>query len=73
MLNIPSQSTVPSKVVQLLNMFYVEDLYQDEFYEELLKDVRQEAAKFGDIDKIDIPRPDKESGYCIPAVGKVFI
>ncbi len=54
-------------------MCQIEDLFEDDIYEELKLDVMEEAMKFGDIEKIEIPRPDKDTGYCSPAVGKVFL
>ncbi|CAK90407.1 unnamed protein product (macronuclear) [Paramecium tetraurelia] len=73
MLTIPQSALIPSKVVQFLNMCSVEDLYEDDLYEELMEDIRSECIRFGQIEKIEIPRPDKESGFCNPAVGKIFV
>ena len=46
---------------------------EDDVYNELLEDVKAEASKFGPIDKIEIPKPDKETGLIGPSVGKVFV
>ena len=54
-------------------MIAIEDLFEDDIYEELLLDIKEEALKFGTIDKVEIPRPDKLTGVCSPSVGKVFI
>lgn len=58
MLSIPQGCIIPSRVVQFLNMFSPEDLFDEDFYQELCDDVKQECEKYGSIEKIDIPRPD---------------
>jgi len=73
MLSMPQTTSIPSRVIQLLNMISPEDLFEDDIYEELLADVTEEAKKFGAIDKIEIVRPDAISGICSPSIGKVFI
>jgi len=73
MLNIPITARTPSRVVQLLNMVTPEDLMEDDVYNELLEDVRSESSKFGPIERIEIPRPDKETGIIGPSVGKIFV
>ena len=64
---------VSSRVVQFLNMCYPEDLFDEEFYEDLVKDLEEECVKFGPIEKIVIPRPDPQCGYTVPSVGKIFV
>jgi len=39
-----------------------EDLFEDDIYDELLEDIRMECSQFGNIERIEIPRPDKETG-----------
>jgi len=73
MLNIPLTARTPSRVVQLLNMVTPDDLLDEEVYNELMEDVQAEAGKFGPIDKIEIPKPDKETGIIGPSVGKIFV
>nr|QZA51943.1 splicing factor u2af1 [Paramecium bursaria] len=73
MLTIPQQAMIPSKVVQFLNMCSIEDLFEDDVYEEIMEDVRSECQRYGQVDRIEVPRPDKETGYCCPAVGKIFV
>ena len=58
MLSIPQGCIIPSRVVQFLNMCSPEDLFEEDFYQELFDDVKQECEKFGTIDKIEIPRPN---------------
>lgn len=59
-----------SSVVQLLNMVTAEELVDDEEYEDILEDVREECSKYGQVLDIWIPRPDTLGTY-ISAVGKV--
>eukprot|EP01015_Nassula_variabilis_P018045 TRINITY_DN2911_c0_g1_i4.p3 TRINITY_DN2911_c0_g1~~TRINITY_DN2911_c0_g1_i4.p3 ORF type:complete len:167 (-),score=21.25 TRINITY_DN2911_c0_g1_i4:61-561(-) len=72
LLGIPIQCITPSKVIQLLNMAAPEDLHEDDYYNTLLEDVRTEASKFGEIETIDIPRPNIETGEAFSGVGKVL-
>ena len=58
LLNIPQSCRTPSKVIQLLNMATPDDLVDDAFYNELLEDVKKESLKIGNVEAIDIPRPD---------------
>jgi len=39
-----------------------DDLVDDQFYDELLEDVKNECLKLGNVEVIDIPRPDSETG-----------
>lgn len=72
-LRIPTQCVTPSKVIQLLNMMMIEDLFEEEFIRDLHKDVESACQAFGSIEDIVIPRPDHKNGICSPSVGKVFI
>lgn len=73
MLNINQSLIVPSKVIQLLNMFALEDLFEDDFYDDLLKDIKEVSAEYGTVESIIVNRPNKVTGICDPSVGKVFI
>lgn len=64
---------VPSRVVQFLNMCYLEDLFEEDIVEDLEYDVADECKKYGPIEQIVIPRPDAGCGYAGPNVGKVFV
>lgn len=63
----------PSRVVQFLNMYSADDLVDDEYYEELRSDLETECLKYGLIETIEIPRPDRISGVCSNSVGKAFV
>lgn len=62
----------PSRVVQLLNTIYQEDLITDASYEAAVKDIRSEAEKYGPLEEVTIPRPNADLSYK-PGVGKVFL
>ena len=61
----------PSLVVQLLNAVYPEDIADDNDYNDIVKEVKEEASKFGHVESIKIPRPSSINAN--PAgVGKIF-
>jgi len=65
-----------TRVLELRNMLKREELMDDEEYEEIVEDVREEAGKHGALREVYIPRPPKgaESGQEEPAgVGRVFL
>lgn len=41
MLNIPLSAITPSRVIQFLNMACLEDLLEDDYFEDLLEDVNE--------------------------------
>merc|ERR1712112_785216 len=81
MANIPAQIQVPgmagmagpgqpTEVLCLLNMVVAEELADEEEYEDILEDIREECGKFGEVRSLEIPRP--VPGVEVPGVGKVF-
>ena len=67
MMNIPATC-----VLVLMNMVTAEELVDDEEYEDIITDIRSECAKFGKLEEIKIPRPDKEDEKKdVPGLGKV--
>merc|ERR1712112_86458 len=82
MANIPAQIQVPgmsgmagpgqpTEELCLLNMVVEEELQDEEEYEDILDDIRDECSKFGTVKSIEIPRP--VPGVEVPGLGKVFI
>merc|ERR1712203_260919 len=82
MANIPAQIQVPgmagmagpgqpTEVLCLLNMVVAEELADEEEYEDILEDIREECGKFGEVRSLEIPRP--VPGVEVPGLGKVFI
>jgi len=60
------------RVLQLLNMVTAQELMDNEEYEEIVSDVREECEKFGNVLDMHIPRPGGGSrGQS--GVGKIFV
>lgn len=62
-------SGLPTEVLCLLNMVMPEELVDDDDYEEILEDIREECCKYGSVRSIEIPRP--VDGVEVPGCGKV--
>lgn len=60
----------PTEVLCLMNMVLPEELLDDEEYEEIVEDVRDECSKYGVVKSIEIPRP--VDGVEVPGCGKVL-
>lgn len=76
-LQVPGLSAVqqfscpPTEVLCLLNMVTEAELLDDDEYEDIMEDVREECSKYGSVRSVEIPRP--LSGVDVPGVGKIFI
>ncbi|XP_074647734.1 splicing factor U2AF 50 kDa subunit-like [Tubulanus polymorphus] len=70
-LNLSSASQTLTEVLCLMNMVVPEELEDEEEYEDILEDVREECSKYGLVKSIEIPRPIK--GIEVPGCGKIFI
>lgn len=69
-LNITPGNTQPTtEVLCLLNMVTEEELVDDDEYEDIVEDVKEECNKYGCVKSIEIPRPIH--GVEVPGVGKV--
>ncbi|XP_062867012.1 U2 small nuclear RNA auxiliary factor 2b isoform X1 [Trichomycterus rosablanca] len=62
---------IPTEVLCLMNMVSPEELLDDDEYEEIVEDVREECSKYGQVKSIEIPRP--VDGLEIPGTGKIFV
>lgn len=51
--------------------FNFEQLEIDEEYSEILEDVKEECAKYGEVLSIKIPRP--KFAELVPGLGKIFV
>lgn len=60
---------IPTEVLCLMNMVAPEELLDDEEYEDIVEDVRDECSKYGQVKSIEIPRP--VDGLEVPGTGKV--
>lgn len=75
-LQVPGMQSVqgpgnPTEVLCLLNMVVPEELTDEEEYEDILEDIREECAKYGSVKSVEIPRP--VPGVDVPGCGKVFV
>ncbi|KAA8547333.1 hypothetical protein F0562_003803 [Nyssa sinensis] len=61
-----------TKVLCLTQVVSVDELRDDEDYEDILEDMRAECGKYGTLVNVVIPRP-KPNGEPSPGVGKVFL
>eukprot|EP00794_Sanderia_malayensis_P008913 gene8913-9865_t len=61
----------PTTVLCLMNMVTPEELQDDEEYDEIYDDIREECSKFGRIVSMEIPRPIAD--YQVPGLGKIYI
>ncbi|XP_030498962.2 splicing factor U2af large subunit A isoform X5 [Cannabis sativa] len=61
-----------SKVICLTQVVTADELRDDEEYEDIMEDMRQEGEKFGPLTRVVIPRP-RPDGEPSPGVGKVFL
>ncbi|KAG5461056.1 MAG: hypothetical protein BJ554DRAFT_6810, partial [Olpidium bornovanus] len=65
-----SGAVEPTTVLQLLNMVTKEELANDEDYADIMEDIRDESAKFGNVLEVRIPRPAPPGAPEVPGVGK---
>ena len=70
-LNFTSGAQPATEVLCLLNMITEDELVDDDEYEEILEDVKDECNKYGMVKSIEIPRPIPEVE--VPGVGKIFV
>jgi len=70
-LNLNQESGAATEVLCLMNMIMPEELEDEEEYEDILEDVREECGKYGAVRSLEIPRPIK--GVEVPGVGKIFV
>ncbi|XP_060586088.1 splicing factor U2AF 50 kDa subunit-like [Ruditapes philippinarum] len=70
-LNLQQGSGPPTEVLCLMNMVTPEDLEDEDEYEDILEDVREECGKYGMVKSLEIPRPIK--GIDVPGCGKIFV
>ncbi|KAL9957191.1 hypothetical protein ACROYT_G038799 [Oculina patagonica] len=80
---IPAQMQIPgldmsanlhssaTEVLCLMNMVDIEELMDDEEYEEIYEDVRTECSKYGTVVSLEIPRPVED--FEPPGCGKIYV
>lgn len=60
-----------SEILCLMNMVTPDELEDEEEYEDILEDVKEECGKYGYVKSVEIPRPIK--GVEVPGLGKIFV
>lgn len=68
-LSILGTSGPATEVLCLLNMVTPDELRDEEEYEDILEDIREECNKYGVVRSVEIPRPIE--GVEVPGCGKV--
>ncbi|XP_017077385.2 splicing factor U2AF 50 kDa subunit [Drosophila eugracilis] len=69
--SLQSTGGVATEVLCLFNMVLPEELLDNEEYEDILTDIKQECAKYGEVRSIRIPRPIGQNPP--QGLGKVFV
>ncbi|KAK1322929.1 Splicing factor U2af large subunit B [Acorus calamus] len=64
--------SLPTKVICLTQVVSADELKDDEEYEDILEDMREEGRKYGNLVNVVIPRPPP-NGEPTPGVGKVYL
>ncbi|XP_013611336.1 PREDICTED: splicing factor U2af large subunit A-like isoform X2 [Brassica oleracea var. oleracea] len=72
MLQQGTAAAAATKVVCLTQVVTEDELRNDEEYEDIVVDMRDEGGKFGALTKVVIPRPSS-NGETVQGVGKVFL
>ncbi|PGH18935.1 hypothetical protein AJ80_04262 [Polytolypa hystricis UAMH7299] len=67
-----SQDLEAGCVLQLLNMVTPEELLDNDDYEEICDDVREECTKYGEVVELKVPRPSGGSRQSA-GVGKIYV
>ncbi|XP_055841530.1 splicing factor U2AF 50 kDa subunit [Episyrphus balteatus] len=75
-IQVPGMSMVgtsgpPTEVLCLLNMVTPDELRDEDEYEDILEDIKEECNKYGVVRSVEIPRPIE--GVDVPGCGKVFV
>ncbi|CAK9215557.1 unnamed protein product [Sphagnum troendelagicum] len=63
---------VPTKVVCLSQVVSPDELKEENEYEEILEDMREECGRYGKLINLVIPRPNP-TGEEVPGIGMVFV
>lgn len=71
----------PTRVLQVLNMVSVDELANDQDYEEIVEDIKEECGKYGTVEDVKIPRPiktatgkvDVKASESVKDLGKVLV
>ncbi|CAG5118058.1 unnamed protein product [Candidula unifasciata] len=70
-LNLNQGAGPATEVLCLMNMITPEELLDEDEYEDIVEDVKEECGRYGVVMSLEIPRPIK--GVEVPGVGKIFV
>lgn len=62
-----------TRIVALRNVITDQELADDEEYQEVVEETEDEARKFGNLQKVLVPRPSKNGGEEVKGVGCIFL
>lgn len=60
-----------TEVLCLMNMITAEELEDEDEYEDIVEDVKEECGKYGIVTSLEIPRPIR--GVEVPGLGKIYV
>ncbi|KAJ8902803.1 hypothetical protein NDN08_006123 [Rhodosorus marinus] len=67
------QIQMPTRVLELDNMLTEEDLQNEEEYEDICEDIKEECSKYGNLEEVLIPRKGQADASEAKGVGKVYL
>jgi splicing factor U2AF subunit len=70
-LQVAGTAQTATEILCLMNMVTKEELEDDEEFEGIMEDVREECSRYGEVVSVEIPRPI--GGVDVPGVGKIFV
>jgi len=60
-----------TEVLCLMNMIATDELEDEDEYEDIVEDVKEECGKYGIVTSLEIPRPIR--GVEVPGLGKIYV
>ncbi|XP_030839820.1 splicing factor U2AF 50 kDa subunit isoform X2 [Strongylocentrotus purpuratus] len=70
-LSLPGTTGPNTEILCLMNMVTPEELKDDEEYDDIVEDVKEECQKYGQVRSLEIPRPIP--GLDVPGCGKIYV
>ncbi|XP_063961301.1 splicing factor U2AF 50 kDa subunit-like isoform X2 [Lytechinus pictus] len=70
-LSLPGTTGPNTEILCLMNMVTPDELKDEDEYDDIVQDVREECQKYGQVRSLEIPRPI--NGLDIPGCGKIFV
>ncbi|CAH2072161.1 unnamed protein product [Thlaspi arvense] len=66
------QRLIPTRIICLTEAVTDDQLTDDEEYEDIIEELREEGRRFGNLVNVVVPRPNRKH-YYTPGVEKVFL